>query len=272
MSLSINDIFLATGTAVALGAAGVLCRVGLGSDAFKTVSSIGLMEGVLIAFLSAIIAVGIDVQSSVNLRLGVKANTFILRRWQGWFSLLTWGAFNAAMFQVVVLNPNWAAQTFGFKVGDNLQWTGLTVGVSAMLLIRSKLMKINNVELGFEWIYLWTSAQVLNAVNLHRIKIKRRWEEKFKPSVEDIAGHPSFFSDLEAYFKDVSQGSPEKTQAAVLQEFQRLRTNYVPSGAADPDSAINVSVPARRYAVSAVLDHLGQTELLAWAKNKGIAI
>jgi hypothetical protein len=46
-----------------------------------------------------------------------------------------------------------------------------------------------------------------------------------------------------------------------------LRTTYIPAGNTTPDDTINASVPARRYLVSAVLDHLGHADILAWTKT-----
>src|SRR3954466_705940 len=97
-----------------------------------------LLAGSAIALACAVIAVGTDLQDSVTGRLGALANTSVLQCWQGWASLLGWGAFDAAMFHLVLLNPVWASETFHFKVDDNLAWTGLVVGVSAIVIIRSK--------------------------------------------------------------------------------------------------------------------------------------
>ena len=120
----------------------------------KQVGASSVLLGTAIAFSCGLVAIGVDLQDSVTARLGALANTSILQSWQGWAGLLGWGAFNAAMFQVVLLNPSWASQTFNFKVDDNLAWTGLLVGLSAIIIIRSKLTKVGNVEWGVEWLYL----------------------------------------------------------------------------------------------------------------------
>src|SRR5206468_4518653 len=135
--------------------------------------------------------------------------------------------------------------------------TGLLVGVSAMIFIRSKLMKVNNIEWGVEWLYLWSSAQSLSAVNRKRIATKSRWESKFQPYVTNLAKYPNFFTDLETHVVNILRGSSLKVQDALQQEFTQLRATYVSAGDPTPDTTINASIPARRYLVSAVLDHLG---------------
>jgi hypothetical protein len=153
-----NDGLLLAGATVITGAALGLSYYNL---ALGPNPQNGLMcfLGSLIALACALIAIGIDLQDAVTARLGVLANTSILQCWQGWACLLGWGAFNVAMFQIVLLYPKWASETFHFEVGNNLASTGLLVGVSAMIIIRSKLMKVNNIEWGVEWLYLWSSAQ-----------------------------------------------------------------------------------------------------------------
>jgi hypothetical protein len=111
---------------------------------------------------------------------------------------------------------------------------------------------------------------VLNAVNLHRIAVKNRWDNKFRPSVNDITKYPTFFSDLEVHITNVLKGKPQKIQTDMAQEIQRIRGTYVPPGDANPDATINGSVPARRYLISAILDHVGHAELVAWASPQGM--
>jgi hypothetical protein len=174
------------------------------------------------------------------------------------------------MFQIVLINPSWASQTFHFDVGSNLPWAGLVVGISAIIIIRSKLFKQGNVEWGAEWAYLWSSAQVLDAVNRKRINIKRRWESKLRSSADNFAKYPTFFTDLETHMSGILQGKPQQTQAALIQEFQQLRAKYVPAGDPNPDATINTSGPARRYLISVVLDRVGHAELIAWATPQGM--
>ncbi|MCP3413597.1 hypothetical protein NLM16_05735 [Bradyrhizobium brasilense] len=251
-----------------LAGAMIIMATGLGlscynlAHGFNPQNGLTVVFGTLIALGCALIAIGIDLQNAVTARLGVLANTSILQCWQGWACLLGWGAFNVAMFQIVLLYPQWASETFHFEVGSNLLSAGVLVGVSAMIIIRSKLMKVNNIEWGVEWLYLWSSAQSLSAVNRKRIATKSAWESKFRPYVTDLAKYPNFFTDLETHLVNFLRGCPPNLQAALQQEFSQLRATYIPPGSPTPDAIINASVPARRYLVSAVLDHLGHGEIL----------
>jgi hypothetical protein len=251
-----NDCLLLVGATIIMIAA-----LGLSYYNLNAAHGWSFLLGTLIALMCALIAIGIDLQDAVNARIGVLANTSILQCWQGWACLLGWGAFNVTMFQIVLLYPQWASETFHFEVGNNLLSTGLLVGVSAMIIIRSKLMKVNNIEWGAEWLYLWSGAQSLSAVNRKRIAMKVSWESKFRPYVTDLAKYPNFFTDLEAHLNNILKGSSLQVQGALQQEFTHLRATYAPAGGPTPDVTINASVPARRYLVSAALDHLGYADI-----------
>jgi hypothetical protein len=273
MHRSPTDWLLLGGAVIAVLAALVLTYANVAQAAgAQSGNLIPLSLGTAIAFWCAVIAVGTDLQSSVSNRLGALANTSILQCWQGWASLVGWGAFDATMLQIVLRNPVWASQTFHFDISSNLLWAGLVVGISAIIIIRSKLFKQGEVEWGAEWIYLWSAAQVLDAVNQHRIAIKRHWEGKFRSASDNIAAYANFFTDLESHMTAVLRGMPPATQAALTQEFQRLRTNYPPAGGQTADDAVNGNAAARRYIVSAVLDHVGDSTLVEWANGAGIQI
>jgi hypothetical protein len=270
---SFTDWLLLVSAAVAVVAVLILTYTNVAPTAdAKPGNLLPLLSGTAVAFACALVAVGTDLQNSVNGRLGALANTSILQSWQGWSSLIGWGAFDAAMFQIVVTNPTWASQTFHFDVGNNLPWAGLVVGISAIIIIRSKLFKQGNVEWGAEWIYLWSSAQVLDAVNRKRINIKHLWEGKFRACTDDHGKYPTLFTDLEKHMSGILQGKAQQTQAALTQDFQQLRGKYVPSGDPNPDATINMSLPARRYLISALLDRVGHADLISWARSTGVML
>jgi hypothetical protein len=258
----LNDRLVLAGTIIIVAAAGSLSYYNLVEGTGPHNSLRSFLLGTSIALLCALIAIGIGLQDAVTTRLGVLANTSILQCWQGWATLLGWGAFNVTMFQIVLLDPKWASETFHFEVGNNLASTGLLVGVSAMIIIRSKLMKVNNIEWGVEWLYLWSSAQCLGAVNRKRLATKSRWESKFQPYVTNLERYRNFFTGLETYLVNILKGSSPKVQDALQQEFAQLRATYISPGDLTPDDTINASVFARRDLVSAVLDHLGYADIL----------
>ena len=256
---------------------GFLVYYNVTSATFASAKLAELLLGTTIAFVCALIAVGADLQESMTTQLsgslGARANTSILFTWQGWAGLIAWGAFTAAMFHVVLIDPSWASNTFHFKVDDKLPLTGVTIGISALFIIRSKLVKVGNVEWGMEWVYLWSSAQVLTAVNRHRYTTKGYWERKFRPVARDLAGYPGLFTDIETYYvSNILIAKPKKVQDAMTQEFRNIRAKHIPAGDPAPDATINASEPARLYLVSVILDYLGQNELVTWAGVQGIAI
>jgi hypothetical protein len=229
---------------------------------------IALWPGLLatgIAFACAAIAVGFDLQSSVARRLGPFANTFVMSAWQGAAAVIAWGAVVAGMLHVVLAHPEWASQTFNFQVSNNLVPTALVVGVSAIMIIRSKLLKVGDVEWGMEWVYLWTSAKVVDAVNRRKIDTKKDYERKFLPVIRDVGKHQRFYTDLEAEMLEVLKGKSLEVQDALKSQLTSVRTKYAVGADKDAmDDALNASIDARRYLVSTVIDYLGTDDLSVW--------
>jgi hypothetical protein len=263
MQRTLNDWLLLIGAVLALAAAAILAFVNVTNENHLT-----LLAGTGIALFCALVAVGMDLQASVTAKLGARANTSIMQCIQGWACLLGWSGFCAAAFQIVLLYPAWASQTFHFDVDKNLLWAGLTVGISAIVIIRSKLAKVGNVEWGFEWVYLWSAAQLALAVNHQRITKKKSAADRFTQAINDLTTYPNFFTDLETHMIEVLRGLPEKVQEDLSQEFERIRATYIPKDDPRPDATVNGSVLARKFLVSAVLDHVGQTVLVPWGESQ----
>jgi hypothetical protein len=176
------------------------------------------------------------------------------------------------MFHIVLLYPTWASETFHFQVGENLLWTGLLVGVSAVIIIRSKLTKVNNIEWGGEWLYLWSGARVLDAVNRRRITIKQALEAKFAPHIRNLTTLPTFFTDLETHVNLLLPGLDPETRNAINKEIQQLRASFIPTGSPNPDDVVNGNAIARKVLVSVVIDYLGDRELKEWAASKSLSL
>ena len=233
---------------------------------------INLILGNVIAFATAAIAVGFDLQNAVNDRLGKLENIAVLGEWLGWLTITVWGLFDVVIFQVVLINPNWASHTLDFDVSTNVLLTAVISGLSAVLIIRSKLLKLGHIEWGCEWFYLWSSARVLFAVNRRRIEIKAKWERKLSGPVNDIAALPNFYTELEAHSLAIARGVSPVVELALTQECNGLRSKYPTSSGQPQDMGVNNNSDARRYLVSAVIDHLGHEVLKNWTKQAGIAI
>jgi hypothetical protein len=231
-----------------------------------------LVLGTLIAFACAVVAVAIDLQDAVRARMGGFANTSVLLCWQGWLALGFWGLFDAIMYHVILHNKEWASRTFGFTVEENLLWTGLAVGLSAVIVIRSKLAKIGNVEIGGEFAYLWSRAKVLDAVNRRRIDKKQKCQGgKTKDAIADIVAYRTLFTDLEVHLRELARGRPD-ISAAVISQIDDLRKTYIKTGDPDPDKTINENKRAREYLVNIALDYFGHRDFRRWTKDNQIPI
>ena len=231
-----------------------------------------LIFGTIIAFACAAVAVAVDLQDTVRARMGGFANTSVLLCWQGWLTLCAWGLFDAVMYHIILNNKEWASSTFGFRVDLNPLWTGLAVGLSAVIVIRSKLAKIGTFEIGGEFAYLWSRARVLDAVNKRRIDKKQQCQGgKTKEAIADIAAFPTLFTDLEAHLRDLATGRPD-ISAAVVSEIDDLRKTYIKAGDANPDKTINGTDRARSYLVNIALDYFGHRDFRKWAKANRIPL
>jgi hypothetical protein len=120
MPRTLNDGLLLAGAIIVAAAAVLLSHYNLTQGTVAQSNLRPFLLGTTIALATALIAIGIDLQDAVTTRLGVLANTSILQCWQGWASLLGWGAFNVTMFQIVLLDPKWASETFHFEVDTSL--------------------------------------------------------------------------------------------------------------------------------------------------------
>jgi hypothetical protein len=95
---------------------------------------------------------------------------------------------------------------------------------------------------------------------------KQIWENHFQAPAGNLATYPNFFTDPEAHIRQLLPGKSQQTQAAMTQEFQRLRANYPAAGNQTADDAVNGNVRARRYLVSAVLDNVSLSVMEDWGK------
>jgi hypothetical protein len=216
------------------------------------------LSGMGVAFVLAVIVVASDIQSAIKAQLGSLANTFVLAVWQGWIVVLGWGLVVAAIFQVIINHPDWAKSTFNFDVSENTLLAGIAVGISAIVVIRSKLMKIGNIEIGGEWAYLWSRAFVLKAVNQVRFEIRVTGEKLYKPAAEDLIKYPTFFTDLERWIVENIKGYEPTLAAKISAQINEVKKQ----AKAFPDQDVN----ARTYLVGIALDFMSPGELKSWAQ------
>jgi hypothetical protein len=173
---------------------------------------------------------------------------------------------------VILNNKEWASNTFGFKVDQNLLLTGLAVGLSAVFVIRSKLAKVGTVEIGGEFAYLWSRAKVLDAVNKRRIRKKNQClGGKVTEAIADTKKLPTLFTDLEQHLRELARGRPD-ISATVISQIDDLRKTYIKTNDPDPGKTMNETERAREYLVKIALDYFGDREFKRWAESNQIPI
>lgn len=226
---------------------------------------VNIASGTIAALALAACTVGADMQQAVKARLGVVANTFVLSAWQGWMVISAWSVAVAIVFLVVIQHPKWASSTFQFDVPNNAIAAGVAVGISAVIVIRSKLAKIGNIEVGGEWAYLWSRAYVLNAVNQIRVRSRIQGERLYNPIALDVAQYPEFFSRLEDWLTRWGDGKDLLIKEEVEAQIIEIK-KQVGSGAPDQD------VNARKYLVGIMLDYTPPHEFNKFASDERLPL
>lgn len=218
--------------------------------------SVGLIAGSFIAFALATVAVAIDVQDTIRARLGQLANTSILSVPQGWLMIVAWGLFDAVLYLVIVAHPEWARNTFLFDVDQNKVMAGVAVGISAVFVIRSKLAKVGNVELGGEFAYLWSRAYVLDAVTRAKVQKRIANEKRYGLFAENIAKYPSLFTDLSNWLIARADGKPDEVKSRIGVQVGEIRKNAKPV----PENA-DQDPNARKYLFGVAMDFFTPAEI-----------
>lgn len=215
--------------------------------------------GVLITFLLAVIAIGIDLQTAIRERLGRLANTSAAQVCLGRAAPVLWGMVVAIVYLAVLAFPEWASHTFGFDVQKNELVMAGIVGVSAVLIIRSKFTKLGNLEIGFEAAYLWSRAKVLNSVNKMQAYQRETCINTYHDIVRDTANYPRYFTQLRDRMLLLLRGRPD-IEAAVREQIGQLeRLNATVPADRDAD--------AREFLTGVFIDYFGARDFDGWARG-----
>lgn len=224
--------------------------------------SYDLLGGLAIAFALGALAVWLDIRDTLKSQLGASTTMTTMLAGQGWWFLLAWGSVDALIFLIVISHPVWAKATFQFDFDQNKLLAGATVGLSAVFVIRSKLTKIGNVEIGGEWAYLWSRAYLLSSVSqrwgLERIGLLADYETVTKDPVK----FPNFYTDLEHWLTEQSKVVPDDKDF-VIGQMALIRKQAAANILLDPN--------ARRDLAGLGIDFLGPTNFEKWAKRLGYA-
>jgi hypothetical protein len=221
--------------------------------------SVESVLGALIAFICAAFAVGLDAQTEIATRLGRLYGTSILRTLPGFLFIIGWGAVDVVFYLVFLFNHDWANRAFNITVSDNLLWTGVVVGFSAVLIIRTNLGKIGSVEVGGEFAYSRSRAELINRLNLSRARARRNFLRRYRQICEDVAQYPSYFSALEKFLVEAVRGNEQRTE--IEQQLVKIK-----EGLAEPTTP-DTAPQAREDITGVVYDYFGPKELDEWARE-----
>jgi hypothetical protein len=214
------------------------------------------IAGAAIAFFSAAVAVGTDAQNEMKARLGTMHGTSVPLTRAGIAFIAFWGAVDVACYLLFLHNHEWAKRAFQIDVEENLLWTGLIVGLSAVLIFRTNLATVGSFQVGGELAYTFTRSILVDRLNRRRTRMRRAFVSKASTYFNDLSGYPRFFTSLEATLLSLSAGSLQK--AVIEDQLKRLR------GATD---APNGDVAARESITGLIYDYFGPKEFDDWVKD-----
>lgn len=166
------------------------------------------------------------------------------------------GAVDVALYFAFLSNHEWAKRAFNVEVEKNLLWTGLVVGLSAVLIIRTNLATVGNFQIGGEYAYTWSRALLIDILNRTRARARRAFITKYRPPCKDVASYPKYFTSLEDTLKTLAQGSDFR--AEIEQQLATLRKN-----GNDP----NADAAAREGLTGLVYDYFGPKEVKSWSED-----
>jgi hypothetical protein len=212
--------------------------------------------GGLIAFGFAALAVGTDAQSEMRSRFGGRHGTFAPSTGPGLVFIIWWSLVDLAFYIWFLKHHDWAKRAFNVDVEKGTILTGLAVGVSAVLIIRTKLATYNSIPVGFDAFYEWTRSILIDQLNRKRVRMRRTFLGKFKAPCNDIEGLPKYFTSAEKTLKELAAG---KAQQAEIQSVMAT----IRSSVGEPDR----SSVAREDLTGLFYDYFGPEEVEKWATD-----
>ncbi len=217
--------------------------------------------GGFIAFICAAIAIGTDAQTEVRTRFGRVYGTSVFRSLWGYLFIIGWGLINVGFYVAFLYKHDWAQRAFNIDVDKNLLWTGLVVGLSAVLIIRTNLATVGSIQVGGEWAYLWSRSFLIVRLNSKRVQSRREFLTRpghghQTPCHRDLTGFPAYFDALEDELKSHAKALPQ--EADILQQLKTIRGTK-----ANP----NKDSTARKDLTALFYDYLGPTLFDSWAAS-----
>jgi hypothetical protein len=211
--------------------------------------------GGIIAFLCAAVAVGTDAQTEVRARFGRLYGTSILRTWAAYVFVIGWGIVNVCFYVVFLFNHEWAKRAFNVEVDQNLPWTGLIVGFSAVLLIRTNLATVGSVQIGGEYVYTWSRSFLIDRLNRARARMRLAFLQPHRRFCRDITSYPNYFRSLETdALMPLAAGSAQREE--ILTQLAAIKAS-VADHEKDGD--------AREDLTKLVYDYFGPADVESWA-------
>ena len=227
-------------------------------------SQLDLWIGAILAFVFAFVIVAID--CNIYLKSVLKKLTlplaYVLAMWVvgSLCGLLAVGAFLYS-----VNDPEGIiSKVISFGTTNNYV-RGFTVGTSALLLIRSKLMTVANSDIGLEYVYNLGRDWIRRAFIDKRTEAKDRFLNV--ANINRIVKVPNFEARVVNRVDELIVGDPEEIRTAVAAQFSQIRLTRPQT----PLDQLNPSPEWREYCyeiAQVAVDYCGVRSISRWLDNQ----
>lgn len=212
--------------------------------------------GALVAFVFACISVATDLQDELHrVAKGPRTGTQVLGSKYAVVFVIGWGAVGVVAYCVAQGFPEWFEKAFSLKLDKNNLLTGLLIGASTVVIIRSNLITVAKMPIGGEFFYSLTRARVVFVMNKRR-GAQRADFLRAQRAYADIQAYPNYFTKMEAHIALI--GPPLPTFGSMTTEIASIK-----AASRTPDG----DVGARQSLTGLMYDYFGAEEVLAWGNQ-----
>jgi hypothetical protein len=217
------------------------------------------MIGAMEAFVVAFGVVAFDCHNNVKavLQQAMIPLPLVLASWIVWPVCGLFALFAFAYSATHPSESNWISQAISLGAPDNFS-RGFTVGMSVLVLIRSKVMTAGNSEVGLEYFYNVGRAWILKSVNRKRVRIKNNFLDGH---IDRMMAKANFQANLLTFAVEIVASESEAIRNSMRDQFEK-------TGARRPNTAFNAENPDwqqfYRDLAGIAVDYCGVKQVSDW--------
>jgi hypothetical protein len=210
-----------------------------------------------VSFLFACVSVGKDLQDELHhVAKGPRTGTKVVGSECAWLFVIAWGCVGIVAYGIAQNYPEWFEKAFSLKLDKNNLLTGLLIGASTVVIIRSNLITVAKMPIGGEFIYSRTRARVVFIMNKRRGLARADFLKVKKTYTDDTQSYPNYFTKMDQHIALI--GPPLPTFGSITTEIASIK-----AGSQTPDQ----DAAARAALTGVMYDYLGPSEVETWGRR-----